>query len=63
MLTFSERIRNQKIDILVDRYWLSVHIQNNYLIIGTLSYQYITSVKFCQMNPLKIKKNQLKKQL
>ena len=54
MLTFSERIRNQKIDILVDRYWLSVHIQNNYLIIGTLSYQYITSVKFCQMNPLKI---------
>ena len=45
MLTFSERIRDQKIDILVDWYRLSAHIQNNYLFVGKTSYRCITSVK------------------
>ena len=34
MLIFIERIRIQKVDLISDRYGLSVHIQSNYRFIG-----------------------------
>ena len=43
MVIFIEKIRYQKVDLISDRYWLSVYIYIIYQTIGKISYQYIIS--------------------